>query len=50
MNTTINIGDYYYNPKAIHLGIRIATEQTLKNIAFSKAIAYGQCYYVKIQL
>ncbi len=47
-NLTINIGDKYFNPKAPHLGIRIATKETIDRIAFAKAINYGTCYYTKV--
>lgn len=50
MCKTIQLGDKYFNPKALHLGIRTATKETLKRIEFAKAINYGTCYYTKINI
>lgn len=44
----IKIGDKYINIKHPEKGIRIATKQTIKSIAFAKAINYGTCYLKKV--
>ncbi len=50
MNTSkdIKVGDKYFNPKSPHLGVRVATEQTLKNIEFANAFSFNNCYYQKV--
>lgn len=46
-STDVQVGDEYINIKHPELGIRIATEETIRTILFTKGVNWGTCYLQK---